>query len=280
MSVESIRTVLECVPLLIDPLRVAGLFRALEGVKAGVWDEIDKDLEGRAKRPQISIIDGVAVVPVHGVLVPETDAIDRIMGYVATSDVQRMVSEAVESKARGILLDINSPGGAVTGVEETGDMIADARKSKPVMAYAGELAASGAMWLASQATGFYAGKSATVGSIGVYMAFADRSKMAEMMGIKVDVIKSSETPYKAAGVPGTSLSDAQRGQFQSQVDYIFQGFKAAIMRGRPKVKAEAMQGQTFTGAQAKDVGLVDSVASFAQALTATKNLADLRGMKG
>lgn len=280
MSVESIRTVLECTPLLIDPLRVAGLFRALEGAKAGVWDDIEEELKQRAARPKISMVDGIAVVPVHGVLVPETDSIDRIMGYIAMSDVQRMIAESAQSSARGILLDINSPGGAVTGVEETGDMIAEARKSKPVMAYAGELAASGAMWLASQAHAFYSSKSATVGSIGVYMAFADRSKMAEMMGIKVDVIKSTGTPYKAAGIPGTSLTDAQRENFQSQVNYIFDGFKAAIKRGRPKVKDEAMQGQTFTGAQAREVGLVDSLTNFSQALDATKNLADLRGMKG
>ena len=279
MSLERIRTMIECEPMLIDPVRVASLYRAILTPKADIWDDIDKDLEERGKRPQITVADGVAIVPVSGVLIAGTDTLDRARGYADLADIRRMVQEADGRKdVRSIFMPFDTPGGGVTATEETADVIMGA--SKPVLAWTGTLAASGGMWLASAANAFYVSKSATVGSIGVYMAFMDMSGLAEQMGIKVDVIKSTGTPFKAAGVPGTSLSDVQREQFQSQVDGIFARFKSQIQTRRKKAGPDTMRGQTFSGVEAVGNGLADSIATYETALRSARNIADLRGMKG
>lgn len=279
MSLERLQTMFACEPLLIDPVRVASIRARIMQPQAGAWDEIGKDLEARAKRPEIRVENGVAVVPVCGCLIEGADALDRLYGFVDLGDVRRMVGEAsAREDVRGILLHLDTPGGGVTGTEETAEVIANAARSKPVLAWTNTLAASGGMWLASASSAIYATKSATLGSIGVYMAFMDLSEMAKAMGVKVDVIRSSDTPYKGAGVPGTSLSDLQREQFQSQVDFIFSGFKAQINRTRKRASDETMRGQTFTGSQAVQNGLADSIADYATAIKAVRNLSDLRGM--
>jgi ClpP class serine protease len=125
--------------------------------------------------------------------------------------------------------------------------------------------ASAAYWIASAADRVVASPSSTVGSIGVYLAVPDFSKAAEMAGIKMVVIKSGK--FKGAGIEGTSLSEDQIANLQESVDSIHADFKAAVNMKRKMVRAEAMEGQTFSGKQAAAQGLVTGLAdSFDAAL--------------
>jgi len=110
-----------------------------------------------------------------------------------------------------------------------------------------------------------ASPSATVGSVGCYIAIPDYSAAAEMAGIKMVVIKSGK--FKGAGIEGTSLDEGQMANLQASVDEIHGEFKAAVLMKRKMVKAEAMEGQTFSGKQAAAQGLVTGLAdSFSEAL--------------
>jgi len=127
--------------------------------------------------------------------------------------------------------------------------------------------ASAAYWIASAADRVVASPSATVGSIGVYIAIPDYSAAAEMAGIKMVVIKSGK--FKGAGIEGTSLNADQIENLQASVDTIHTEFKDAVNMKRKLVKAEAMEGQVFSGKQAAAQGLVTGLADSFNAALAT-----------
>jgi ClpP class serine protease len=125
--------------------------------------------------------------------------------------------------------------------------------------------ASAAYWISAASDRLISSKSATIGSIGVYLAVPDYSEAAAMAGIKMVVIKSGK--FKGAGIEGTSLDEGQMANLQASVDEIHSEFKAAVLMKRKMVKAEAMEGQTFSGKQAAAQGLVTGLAdSFSEAL--------------
>jgi ClpP class serine protease len=125
--------------------------------------------------------------------------------------------------------------------------------------------ASAAYWIGSAADRVVSSPSATVGSIGVDIAIPDYSAAAEMAGIKMVVLKSGK--FKGAGIEGTSLNEDQIQNLQASVEEIHSEFKAAVLMKRKMVKAEAMEGQTFSGKQAAAQGLVTGLAdSFSAAL--------------
>ncbi len=131
--------------------------------------------------------------------------------------------------------------------------------------------ASLAYWIGSQARAIVASRSAIVGSIGVFTTVTDYTQYLAAAGIKVEVIKNKEADYKAAGVPGTSLTDAQRSYLQDSVQASFQEFQAAVTLKR-RIEAAAMRGQTFNGLKSKSAGLVDAIGDRSYALSILRSL--------
>jgi signal peptide peptidase SppA len=200
---------------------------------------------------------------------------EKACGGCDLADIRQEIAAAlVDDGIKGIVLDIDSPGGTVTGVEETAGMIESARAVMPIIAHTSGMACSAAYWIGSAASALYVEPSAVVGSIGVYMAMLDTSRAMDAAGVKVDLIKSTDSPLKAAGFPGTSLTDAQRADLQAGVDHIYAKFSAAVSRNRPKAGRETMQGQTFFGDQAAANGLADSIASLDQTIRDVERLAN------
>lgn len=223
--------------------------------------------------PQIERVGDISIVPIAGALMRRPDFYDAAYGDAEDTDAVRgLVDAAAKDDSAGIVLDMDSPGGFYGGGPELADAIRAASKTKPVVAWTGGLMASLAYWAGSQATEIVASRSATVGSIGVYIAALDVSKRYESAGVKVDLFKNKEGAFKAAGVPGTSLSETQREHFQARAQAGFEEFKAAVLAKRPGVPAEAMRGQTFTGAEAKNVGLVDRIGSRSFAIARARKL--------
>jgi signal peptide peptidase SppA len=247
-------------PLLIDPAKASD--HAALAEKFGFTDMLAQ-LFGAAPEPYV-LENGTGVIPIVGVIGKGLSPLERMMG---SSDVDS-VSEAIDKMAvnpsvQRIAFHVSSPGGTVTGVEELANKIRGLKV--PTMAYTDSEMASAAYWISSAADRVVASPSATVGSIGVYMAIPDFSKAAEMQGIKMVVIKSGK--FKGAGIEGTSLSADQVENLQASVDSIHADFKAAVVQKRKMVKAETMEGQTFSGKQAAQVGLVTGLAdSFNAAL--------------
>lgn len=224
--------------------------------------------EGRGAVGAYAVQNGVAVIPIIGVIQKRVDFLSDVSGGAATQAVQRDLAVALaDEQVRSILLHIDSPGGNADGVYELGEDVFNARKVKPVFAYADGLAASGAYWIASQAEKIYASKTALLGSIGVYAVMVDSSRAAENAGFKVNLVKAGE--FKGAGAPGTPVSDRALAERQALVNDIYDLFTTAVALGRGWTMAKTLEladGRLYIADKAKAAGLADEVSSFSSVL--------------
>lgn len=225
-------------------------------------------------KPQVERAGNIAVVPISGALARRPDPLEMAYGAIEDSDaIRQLVAQAAaDPEVGGILLDVDSPGGFYTGGPELADTVRSTDRKKPVVAWTGGMMASLAYWVGSQASQVVASRSATVGSIGVFIALYDVSKMLDAAGVKLELFKNREGSLKAAGLPGTSLSESQREHFQERAQVAFEEFRRTVLAARPGVPDDAMRGQTFTGAEAKSVGLVDRVGDRSFALSVVRSL--------
>ncbi len=179
-----------------------------------------------------------AVIPISGVLLKDVPDWMRLWGLDVTGygDIRDMLSAALANPGvTDITLAVDSPGGQVAGIMEAAAAIAEANKTKPVTAKVGELSASAAYWLSSQASRIEASPLSEVGSIGVYTVYADFSEMAKAEGVRVIVIRSGE--HKGMGVMGAPITEGQIAAVQEVIDGIAAQFQGAVGTGR-KMDAE------------------------------------------
>lgn len=234
-----------------------------------------------ATAPQVELRNGIAIVPVEGALARKPDVFE--LAYGGIEDSQRVLDmvegAASNAEVSGILLNIDSPGGFLTGGPEIADAVKYAGKLKPVVAWTGGMMASLAYWIGSQAGTVIASRSAIVGSIGVYTALYDYSKYLEALGVKVEVIKNKEAAFKAIGMVGTSLNDEQRSHLQERIQASFSEFRRTVKSARPGVADESMRGQVFTGMEAKNAALVDRVGDMNFALSVLRSEIRARAKK-
>jgi signal peptide peptidase SppA len=203
---------------------------------------------------------GVAVVPVYGVLAKNLSAFEESCG--GGTDIapiaHALAQAASDTEVEKIVLDIDSPGGEVTGIPELGARIRSiAAGGKPVIAFSDATTASAAYWIASQADEFYATPSSRQGSIGVYSAWLDETVALEMKGYSLELFAAGK--HKAMGMPFRGLSDEERQMMQAHVDSIYADFKNAVVSNRPRVADATMQGQRFRATEALDRGLIDGI---------------------
>ena len=208
---------------------------------------------------EMEIRGGVAYIPIGGAIGQKLTPFDRGDGAVDVLDIMQELRDAQrDPMVRGIILDMDSPGGMVSGTPECADAVAAC--DKPVYAFTSGMIASAAYWIASAADGIFTTRSAAVGSIGVYVPVIDLSQMYEQRGVKVELIKAGK--YKGEGFPGTSLTKEGRAQLQTRVNYIYAMFTAQVRATRGDAIAdETMQGQIFLGQEAVSLGLVDALVS-------------------
>jgi signal peptide peptidase SppA len=194
-----------------------------------------------------------AIVPVKGVIGSKLSELDRMCGCCDIKVVEEMLEDCErDASITTVILDIDSPGGTSVGVPELAARIRG--MSKKVVSFTDSEACSAAYWLGSQASEFYATGSASVGSIGCYIAYEDESARYANEGVVVDVIRAGRV--KGAGIAGTSLSSDQREMLQSEVDEIHSDFKTDVKAVREFVDDASMEGQIFSGKKAADAGLV------------------------
>jgi signal peptide peptidase SppA len=210
---------------------------------------------------------GVAVVPVYGALAKNLSSWEEDCGGgTDINAIQEALRQAVaDDSISTILLDIDSPGGEVTGIPEFGAQVRAATSVKPVYAFTDAMMASAAYWLGSQATELYVTPSSSVGSIGTYLAWLDETVKMKMEGVALQLFAAGK--HKGIGLPGRPLTGADRALLQNRVDSINGQFTSTVRSTRPAVTDDTMQGQTFDGAQAEALGLVDGlVGSFDELL--------------
>lgn len=214
--------------------------------------------EGAGKAAALEVIAGVAVVPFTGVVGQHVGMMEKSSGVMDINDFTTNLQMAIDrDDINGILIDVNSPGGTITGVPEAADMVAEASPLKPIVAFTDSLMASAAYWVCSGVDAIVATQSASVGSIGVFSAILDSSKAFELAGLKQQLFKSGE--YKGMGMTGTALTDDQKTHIQNRVTMIYDWFTAAVIDGRGRVGDNSFEGQDFRGEEAKQMNLIDQV---------------------
>lgn len=256
-------------PWALMPERMAA-YAAVLARRAGGMDEDDHGAplkpESAAQRGRSTAKPGsIAVIPVYGTIVQRASQLDLCENGTSTQQIGAALADALENDAVSqILLDIDSPGGSVYGVQELAGQIQSARSRKPVVAIANSLAASAAYWIGSAAGEFYVTPGGEVGSIGVWTAHQDLSKALEAAGIDITLISAGE--FKVEGNPFEPLGEKAQTFIQSRIDDYYGAFTRGVAKGRGVsveiVRNDMGKGRVFGADQALAAKMVDGIATF------------------
>jgi signal peptide peptidase SppA len=212
----------------------------------------------------------VAVLPIVGLITQRETLFSAFFGGTSTARFTTLLRQALaDPDVHAIVLDLDSPGGSVYGVEELATEIYRARGRKPVTAVANSLAASAAYWVASAAGELVVTPGGEVGSIGVYAVHEDLSKRAEMLGMKVTYISAGK--YKTDGAAFVPLAAGARSRMQQRVDDYYSLFVGAVARGRGASTADVRngfgEGRVVGAREAVSLRMADRVATLDEAIT-------------
>jgi len=264
-------------PLLITPEKaevIEAVFRAhVEGRQAELPPADSAERQTMAASIQMRRTDagyyvtnsGVAVLPVFGSLVQRADSMDAASGLTGYNRLTTQLDTAMrDPMVRGVVMEIDSPGGEVAGAFELANFLADA--AKPVWAVANEMAASAAYLLASHADRVYLPATAQVGSIGVVMLHVDRSQQVAKSGLVYTPIFAGRR--KLDGTSLAPLSEEARRSAQDQVDRLYGMFVDAVANGRG-MKSKVVRDTEAAMLAAPDAvkqGFADGIATLGQAV--------------
>jgi signal peptide peptidase SppA len=209
----------------------------------------------------------VAVIPIHGVI----ERTRTYWGDVFAEEIGAAIATLVDRDDIGaIVLDVDSPGGVVFGIPELGEQIRAARKAKPIYAVTGSQMASAAYWIGSAASKLFAAPSAQVGSIGVWSAHVDVSKLLDEIGIKVTLISAGK--YKVEGHMFAPLEEEASAAMQERVNHYYDEFVAAVARNRglreTRVRNGFGEGRELVAPDALDEGMIDGIATLGDLVAA------------
>lgn len=241
---------------------------AIEAMMHGMQAYAGRDSDDQDDEPPYNyqLHGEIGVISISGPLVNNDRWYNRYIGVTSYADIRRaLIYAANDSGAANILLDIDSGGGSVSGVEDTGNLITRIDKGvKPVYAFSGGTMASAAYWLGSSAREVHNSATALLGSIGVIMTHMEYSKMFKEAGIGVTVLRAGE--YKALLNSHEPADERAKAQAQETLDAAYAVFRGHVAERRgvsPAVFDQKMgQGREFFGEKAAAIGLSDSVTSF------------------
>ena len=200
---------------------------------------------------------------------------------IYSQDVSDAFYDAIKAKdVKAIVFRVNSPGGSDTASEEILSAIRAAKAAgKPVVVSMGTYGASGGYWIASQASAIVAEPSTLTGSIGVFGGKFDVGPALARFGVDMRQLGVG-SPYAGAFSMGQEFTPEQRAAFARWMDRIYDNFTARVAEGRrlpiERVR-EIAKGHVWTGAQARQLGLVDQVGGFYDAVDKAKALAGISG---
>lgn len=218
------------------------------------------------------VIDGVAVIPIQGVLTKKESWVSAFSGCSSYDLIGRYMQDAVNDAAvRAILLQVDSPGGETTGCLELSDFIYSLRGAKPIVAIADDFAFSAAYALASAADKIFVTRMGAVGSVGVVVLHTEDSKFNDEQGFKYTYIFKGDRKVDAN--PHEPLSERAQKDIQSEIDRQYDQFVATVARNR-KAAAEkivATQAGVYWAETAVPL-LTDEVGTFDDAMNALRQL--------
>jgi protease IV len=207
----------------------------------------------------------VAVVELEGIIVDVEELLRDLKGHRENPLV------------KAVVIRINSPGGVVGPTQELHDALQRVRQAgKPVVASLGAVAASGGYYVAVAADRIYANPGTLTGSIGVIMQMANLENLMKKVGVDYVVVKAGQ--FKDIGNFSRRMTPEERRVLQTLLDDVHSQFIGAVAAGR-KLEQQAVlgfaDGRIFSGAQAKDLRMVDDLGGLEEAINTAASLAGL-----
>ncbi len=207
-------------------------------------------------------------------------AVIRISGTI--DDVQEYLDAMKEYRendnVKAIVLRIESPGGGIGPSQEMYREVRRTHAVKPVVASLGGIAASGGYYIASAAGHIVANPGTITGSIGVIVSFPNFREIFDRLGYETIVIKSGE--FKDTGNPGREMTPEERALLEESIEQAHGQFVRDVAQGRnlaeDNVKTIA-DGRILMGEKALELGLVDEIGNFHDAVQAAANLGRIEG---
>lgn len=246
MPESNLREMYEIYKTALDRKEVGGLLDP-EAVLAKTGKPLDNTRD-------VTIRDGVAIIPVSGPIFRYANLFTEISGATSIEVLAKDFRQALDDRSvRSILLEVNSPGGEADGTAELAQHIFEARGQKPIIAYVSHLGASAAYWLASAADEIVANDAASLGSIGVVASVCIHKDKNHLQFV------SSQSPNKRPN-PET---ESGKSQIQAWLDDLGQVFIDTVARNRDMTSDDVIemgnQGGLRVGQKAVDAGLADRI---------------------
>jgi len=232
------------------------------------WSE-----ENSRLRPY-SVRNRTLVIPVQGILL---DRLSMALGGFATGYeyiIQALSRGADDGEVDRIVLDVDSPGGIVSGIEDVEAAITQARQRKPVLAAVSGNALSAAYWIAAATDEIIAARTSQVGSIGVVATHVDISGMLENEGVVVTHVYAGAR--KVDTYPEVPLSEEARRDIESRVNGVYEMFVRSVSEGRAMSESAVRdtEARIYLSDRGAEIGLVDEVGSTRPILAGASSAGD------
>lgn len=254
-----------------DILRIAKYW-AIEPDTLQTFNKDWQSLSSKSERPlnntrTVSIRDGTAIIPIHGVITARNTFFSLFFGGTSLETLAKDFNEALNNEdVKSILFDIDSPGGVAVGPFEMAEMIYKARSQKPIYSYIGRNGSSAAYWLASATEKIIVNPSALVGSIGVVTTIPVQEQ-PDQEGYKNIEIVSSNASLKRPD-PRTKEGIAE---IKRELDDLESTFISSISKYRSItpdiVKSDFGGGGVVIGSQAVEKNMADGLGTYEEVLT-------------
>ncbi len=221
--------------------------------------------------------EGVALIKLEGTIIASGEG-DLLSGKgVSPEKIIEQIKKAEEdSRAKAILLRINSPGGTAAASQEIYKEVK--RAKKPVVVSVADIGASGAYWVACGADKIVASPASDIGSIGVILTIPNLQELFKKVGIEYVVITQGK--YKDIGNPARPMTEEEKEILRKQAEVIYEQFISDVAEGRKLSRAEVKKlatGLAFLGTEAKKYGLIDELGNFRDAIKLAGKMGKIKG---
>jgi protease-4 len=239
---------------------------------------------GKILSPEPAVLSGgsaIGVIEVNGII--SGDASDSLIGGTTGISSRRVMENirlaAERDDIKAVILRINSPGGTTAASQEIGIELDRLRETgKPIITSMSDTCASGGYWIACSTDHLVANAGTLTGSIGVIMEITNLQGLYEKLGIDSITFKSGE--FKDMGSATRPVTEEEKQLFEEIIKDSYDQFFTQVLNGRQgKISADKLReiadGRVLTGQQALELGLVDSLGNYYDAIKVAEQMADL-----
>lgn len=221
--------------------------------------------------------DSVAVINIEGVIAASSNT--SILGS-ATVDPESIISQIrqanKDSRVASILMRVDSPGGSAAASQEIFEEVK--RSKKPVVVSIADVGASGAYYISSGADEIMSSPASMVGSIGVILSVPNLEELYKKLGISYVTIKQGK--FKDIGSADRPMTEEEKQLLTKETEIIYEQFIHDVAEGRdmPEDKVREMAtGMAWAGSEAKEMGLVDRLGNYQDAIMRAGELGKIKG---